>query len=385
MLSTITINSLYGLYSYTIDFRPDKHPYRFVTGPNAYGKTSLLRMLDSLYNQNFKELSEIVFDDFNLRFDDGFRIDIKQKRIYDNDPDSDETLPKKVILDFLACKETNICESMIWESDAADDNNLNNLTAYLTSHPIYFITDNRLYKGGTGESVGVTLEDAMKNYLKELERDLNTALQQGMLDECESMSESLYNEEMARLQPLIDTILKFELVRRNPIPAYSEEKSSFCHTCISALDKALSVEVLRRISALEALCKIIEKYDFAKKNLELSPFFGFRFKADDDKESILSFNQLSSGERHILLMNCDILFDVEDEALVLIDEPELSFHLEWQGMFMYNLDKLIDVRKDLQFIICTHAPEMFGYDWSLSADLLDQYKANLNNGIVNKN
>jgi len=385
MLSTITIKSLYGLYSYSIDFRPDKHPYRFVTGPNAYGKTSLLRMLDSLYNQNFESLAHVVFDEFILMFNDGFRIDIKQSRVYDEDPESDETEPKKVILQFIACKETGVCESLTWESNVVADEKLNNLTAYLTSHPIYFITDNRLYKGGTGESVGSTLEDAMKDYLRELERDLNTALQQGMLDECVPITEDTYNKEVSRLQPLIDSIVKYELVRRNPIPVYAEEKSSFCHTCIAALDRALSGDVLGRIAALDALCLIIDKYDFAKKHLELSPFFGFRFKAEDDKESILSFDQLSSGERHIMLMNCDILFDVEDEALVLIDEPELSFHLEWQGMFMFNLEELIGVRNDLQFIICTHAPELFGYDWSLSADLLEQYKATCGNGSVNKN
>lgn len=385
MLKTITIKALYGLYSYSIDFHPEKHPYRFVTGPNAYGKTSLLRMLDSLYNQDFKSLAHVVFDEFILLFNDGFRIDIKQCRVYDDDPDSDETEPKKVILQFIACKETGFCESLIWESDVIVDDKLNNLTAYLSSHPIYFITDNRLYKRGTGEFVGSSLESAMKDYLRELERDINTALQQGMLDECAPITEAIYNKELSRLNPLIDSIVKYELVHRNPIPAYSEEKSSFCHTCITALDRALSGDVLRRIAALDALCLIIDKYDFASKRLELSPFFGFRFKAEDDMESILFFDQLSSGERHIMLMNCDILFDVEDEALVLIDEPELSFHIEWQGMFLFNLEELIGVRKDLQFIICTHAPEMFGYDWSLSADLLEQYKAICCNGSVNKN
>ena len=385
MLSTITIKSLYGLYSYSIDFLPNKHSYKFVTGPNAYGKTSLLKMLESLYNQDFQSLANVAFDEFVLMFDDGFRIDIKQNRVYDEDPKSDETEPKKVILEFIACKETGVCESMTWESNVVADDKLNNLTAYLTSHPIYFITDNRLYKGGTEESVGTTLEAAMRDYLRELERDLNTALQQGMLDECEPITEDIYNKEVSRLQPLIDSIVKYELVRRNPIPTFSEEKSSFCHTCIAALNRAFSDDVLGRIAALDALCLIIKKYDFAKKHLELSPFFGFRFKAEDDKQSILSFDQLSSGERHIMLMNCDILFDVEDEALVLIDEPELSFHLEWQGMFMFNLEELIGVRKDLQFIICTHAPEIFGYDWSLSVDLLEQYKATCGNGSVNKN
>ena len=372
MLNKIRIKGLYGLYSYSMEFRTNRKPYCFVTGPNAYGKTSLLRMIDSLYNRNFKELSSIHFDEFYLRFDDDFQINIKQDRIYDDDSSSDETLPQIVVLNFTFGTYEGMPVPFVWESDVEEEGKLNNMTAYLASHPIYLITDNRLYKGGTNESVVLSLEGCMKTYLQDLERELNATIQQGMLDEQISITKSYYNEKVAQLQPYIDSILKYELVRRNPVPDYSNEKSAFCHTCITALENALTDSVLGKIARLDALCRIIEYYGFAKKHLELSPYFGFRFKAEDEMASILSFDQLSSGEKHIMLMNYDILFDVKDEALVLIDEPELSFHLEWQGQFMPNLDEIVGVRKDLQFIICTHAPEIFGYEWGVSVDLLEQ-------------
>lgn len=366
---------MYGLYSYSMDFRPERKPYCFVTGPNAYGKTTLLRMIDSLYNQNFHELSSIHFDEFDLRFEDSFHINIKQDRIYHEDSRSDETLPQKVVLNFTCdtCGVTDV--PSMWESDAEAEGKLNNMTAYLASHPIYLITDNRLYIGAASESVGPSLEVSMRSYLQDLERELNATIQQGMLDEQVPITESDYNEKVTQLQPYIDSILKYELVRRNPIPTYSDEKAAFCHTCIVALENALTDRTLGKIACLDALCQIIENYGFAKKHLELSPYFGFRFKVEDEMASILSFDQLSSGERHIMLMNYDILFDVKDEALVLIDEPELSFHLEWQGQFMPNLDEIVGVRKDLQFIICTHAPEVFGYEWGVSVDLLEQSEA----------
>ena len=147
MLSNVSIKALYGLYSYTLDFHPEQKPYRFVTGPNAYGKTSLLRMIESLYKQDFDGLSKVVFDKFQLVFNDGFQIHVGQQRIYDDDPNSDDTLPKKVVLSFLS-KNTNSQSTEVsfeWESDKASEIKLNNLTAYLASHPIYFITDNRLY------------------------------------------------------------------------------------------------------------------------------------------------------------------------------------------------------------------------------------------------
>lgn len=372
MLNKIVLKNLYGLYSYALDLHPEKYPYCFVTGPNAYGKTTLLRMISCLYKLDFAELSSVAFEEFCLTFDDGFRTAITQRRIYGKDLSSDELEPQKIVLTFTSGKEAGEEEIFQWESDRENCDRLNNLTAYLSSHPIYLITDSRLFSGVDSGSVGAALEGNMRKYLQDLERELNASIQQGMMDDCGPMTESEYVEHVSRLRPLIDSVLKYELLRKSPIPAYSVDKSSFCHSCISAFDKALSGGVLRKVASLDALCRIIANYRFANKHLELSPYFGFRFKAEDENASILSFEQLSSGERHIMLMNCDILFDVQDDALVLIDEPELSFHLEWQGQFMTNLEELARVRPDLQYIICTHSPEMFAYEWNRTVDLYQQ-------------
>lgn len=374
MLSEITIKALYGLYSYTLSFHPEKKQHHFVTGPNAYGKTSLLKMINCLYKQDFMGLSSVVFDEFDLHFEDGFHIHIGQQRIYDEDPNSDDTQPKKVILLFTckSAKNQSVEELYEWESDKEVEARLNNMTAYLASHPIYLITDNRLYLGGSGASVGPQLQNNMKEFLLGLAGKINSALQQGMLDEHEGITENEYSERVEKIQPLIDSVMKYELVRKNPIPAYSEEKAAFCNTCIAAFENALVDDVLEGIARLDAFCLIVDNYDFANKRLELSPYFGVRFKAEDDISSILSFDQLSSGERHVLLMNYDILFEVADDSLVLIDEPELSFHLEWQGQFMTNLEELEGVRRDLQYIVCTHSPEMFNYVWDMAVDLFEQ-------------
>lgn len=371
MLSEIKIEGLYGLYSYTLDLRSDRNPYCFVTGSNGYGKTTLLRMLDALYTRDFIKLSSIEFDTLQLKFQDGYYIRMNQHREYDDDSSSDEVEPNKVILTFTSQNENDPSSKEIyeWASDSAEGVKLNNMTAYLASHPIYFITDKRLFKGGNEDE---PLESRIQSFMQKLQLDLNTRLQQGMMDTLGPISKDEYEKEMVRLKPLIDDIVGYELVNGNPVPPFSEERSALCHTCIVALDKALEGNVIGRIANLDALRIVIENYSFANKHLELSPYFGFRFRADDEMESLLSFEQLSSGEKHIMLMNYDVLFDLEDETLVLIDEPELSFHIEWQGQFMANLKEMVAARKDLQFIICTHAPEMFGYDWGLSVDLYEQ-------------
>lgn len=372
MLSNIIIKNLYGIYSYKIDFCPEKKPYRFITGPNAYGKTSLLRVINALYNQNYDELAKVTFEELKLKFDDGYNIQISQKRFYDED--SDDIFPSRVKLTFTLDRNDSQSgiEEFQWDSETESIGGLNNLTAYLASHPIYLITDNRLYKGGVGAPIGQVIELGMKNYLENVERNLNSALQKGMLADQQPITSEEYEERFNMLYPLIKSSVKYGLIAKNPIPPYTAMESAFCHRCIAAAEDAFSGDVLEAIKRLDTFYSIINNYGFAKKELELSPYFGIRFRADDEMSSLLLYDQLSSGEKHILLMNYDILIEVPDDSLVLIDEPELSFHLEWQGLFLSNLERLINVRKGLQFIICTHSPELFGYDWGLSTDLYEQ-------------
>ena len=61
MLKTISIESLFDIYSYTLDIKPDEVPLRFITGPNGYGKTTILNILNALYTSKIRELAVIPF------------------------------------------------------------------------------------------------------------------------------------------------------------------------------------------------------------------------------------------------------------------------------------------------------------------------------------
>mgnify|MGYP001110871136 CR=1 FL=1 len=63
-----------------------------------------------------------------------------------------------------------------------------------------------------------------------------------------------------------------------------------------------------------------------------------------------------------------------DKSLVLMDEPELSFHLAWQIDFLRNMQTIVEERQ-IQSIIGTHSPQVFNNDWDLSVDLYTQSKS----------
>ena len=48
---------------------------------------------------------------------------------------------------------------------------------------------------------------------------------------------------------------------------------------------------------------------------------------------------LSSGEQHELVIIYELLFRTDNNAIILIDEPELSLHVDWQAKFLSDLQE----------------------------------------------
>lgn len=66
---------------------------------------------------------------------------------------------------------------------------------------------------------------------------------------------------------------------------------------------------------------------------------------------------LSSGERHVLSLLFSATHMRSMDGIVLIDEPELSLHVDWQRII---LSELLNQVGNRQVIACTHSPEVVG-------------------------
>ena len=81
----------------------------------------------------------------------------------------------------------------------------------------------------------------------------------------------------------------------------------------------------------------------------------------------IELDTLSSGEKHDFIMFYNLIFNISANGLVLIDEPEISLHIEWQETY---LDKLIAIceMNDLQAIVATHSPNIVSSHYDLLVD-----------------
>lgn len=64
----------------------------------------------------------------------------------------------------------------------------------------------------------------------------------------------------------------------------------------------------------------------------------------------------SSGEQCLFLLFLGIISSIEDDALICIDEPEISLHPQWQEKFVDIIKESFSSYKGCHFLIATHSP-----------------------------
>lgn len=81
----------------------------------------------------------------------------------------------------------------------------------------------------------------------------------------------------------------------------------------------------------------------------------------DNSEKILCEYDLSSGEKQIFILLANLVINLSNETqegIYIIDEPELSLHMEWQ---MKLVDSIFKINPKVQLIFATHSPDIISY------------------------
>ena len=82
----------------------------------------------------------------------------------------------------------------------------------------------------------------------------------------------------------------------------------------------------------------------------------------------LDLEMLSSGEQHELVLLYGLLFRVSGDALIMIDEPELSLHVAWQEKFLSDIDGIAKL-SGFRVLLATHSPQIIGDKYDLAIEL----------------
>jgi len=104
----------------------------------------------------------------------------------------------------------------------------------------------------------------------------------------------------------------------------------------AAIARVLNVYADDTFKKLDSLSKLLARIElflallrerFSTKRIRVSKENGFSIQS---RGSVVPLEKLSSGEQHQLVLFFELLFELKENALILIDEPELSLHVAWQ-------------------------------------------------------
>ena len=439
-ITSLQVLKLFDRFNHKLVF-PKDQDISIVTAPNGYGKTVLLRILDSVFNNKFLFLWKITFEKVEISFASGKHISIYKDR---TDPIDNGNTGKRRAVIFESFGSGERCEPYRF-LPRLSSSDLRRLEGHLQIDQMgpdrWF--DFRLERSlTTDEIIELYADHLPERFIRPLEIPdwLQSAI--GSIDaHLVETQRLLYLEEPEERRPHSrrGRVTPLSVVERDAIDLagrigellqqYANESQKLDQTFPKRIlefrvgpvreeeeirgdlqelagkrDDLMSVglfgstisdpirpsdtfqdESIRRILSIYVedtreklsifdstyakirLFKQILDEHFSFKTISIGPERGIT-AVDDNSEDDIPLSELSSGEQHELVLIYELLFKVEEGAMILIDEPELSLHVSWQKRFISDLQKIQELKK-MKVIIATHSPQVINDKWNLVQDL----------------
>lgn len=411
-ITRLKINGLFGLYDYDLDFARHGDDFTILTSPNGYGKTTLLRIINSLDVKRLLFLYTLKYNSLTLWFDDDSEIEAHEiddvpKGLKDFDARKNQ---RRGLLLIWNSKGSELCrfeyrpelireamhiayrkitsgrhvvgdvieEDIEYYSTGEAGEVLNTVIAQMLDQEQFllqlatiqtdFIGANRIYTVSRRDrvvrqryeqpilQVVYELKEMLTRKVMEFQNNfqrLDSKLIDKLLeDKGTEIDEATYSQKAATLNRLIEELTSFGLTNKQNLPVFQPGKGRILDVYLSLMEEKLSYyeEFLPLVKLFN---KNVQQKKFANKTIRLSAQHGIRIESDNG--DILSASQLSTGEQNQIVLLYDLIFKTPENSILLIDEPESSLHVAWQNDFVSDM-QVIASKKNLQIIVATHSP-----------------------------
>lgn len=344
-------------------------------GANGSGKTSILKIIHSALVNEPKLLTGVPFQKAKLKMetDFGFKLNREVFRESTKVIEASKTLalaPSPIEIKVPDMEHGDI----IWKCTAE---NISSGKTYVDAdfeigHG--YLPTTRLSLGietgyGLGRSLiseeeldkhfGRLIKDLWASYTHNISLDVNRiqdeALTQILMDVLAARDQERAIENID-LEEGFDKVKNF-LKRRdlkNPIDninaftnQYNSDKN-FKNVISVILDVENKIADARKTKL--KFQQLIEKMFSGDKKLSFSDR-EISLKSGDDQK--INLGCLSSGEKHLLYILIETMS--AKESTIIIDEPEISMHVDWQEVL---IESMMELNPKAQIIMATHSPEI---------------------------
>ncbi len=407
MIKFIKIDSLYNLYSYNIVF--DKNPNILIlTGPNGFGKTTILQIIHRFSTCNLWYFYYIPFERLWIEYVDGYSFKIIQHKdkerigrevcieMYIGDDKVEEFSITSDYISYLL-KDINQVNHYIEEEHEEDllskyynplrdeiiNEHLPLYTDFLKSQKCLMVEEQRL---------NTTIRSRFKMSQKTVEE-----IQKRIVNFFAS-AQKTYNQESLRIDGSFIKRLsdlqenndeKLKHIRKEKI--YQEVTKIIKDYQKYGLVKELNVvsdlgvhyngvlklylqDLKTKLNSINSYYQKLSTFDRLVSGKRLS-YKKIIFEDDkllirDENENEVPMRKLSSGEQNLMILCYKLVFELTDKSILLVDEPENSLHVAWLDNLLKDYLSIARTT-GCQIIIATHSPAFIHGKWELTYDLCE--------------
>jgi ABC-type transport system involved in cytochrome c biogenesis ATPase subunit len=434
------VRNLFSRFTWPIALPTEEHPVRFLSAPNGYGKSTMLRILDDMAHQRWASLGKAMFESATLTFQSGAALTVTVV------PEADDTV--QLAFELVRPGEPTVTDDVRpfvgeaklpselppWIRQIGPDRfrdmrygellsteelvqQLGRLAERRRDEPelkedidkvlqgldVYYLDANRLSTGIRGnprrwlpshrqrrerahaiQHISDVIEEVLESTRARSGRSSERAeasFPARILKAlkypppAEALTPSSLAERYAKLRAREEELRSLGLTDRamDAIPA--EDLTEQGPAAIILDHMIAGIE--NRFRDLEQTASQLKLFRDTINGMledkaiefEVNEMWASRGKGGlkvlDEKGRAIPLPALSSGEQHLIVMFGHILFasGLSAGGLVLLDEPEISLHPEWQITVTQALKKVAAIN-NCRMLLATHSPTMIGDDWS---------------------
>lgn len=423
MISRIVINKLHNLYDYDILF-PEDRKVCILTGPNGYGKTTILKILNHVLECKFWYFYFIKFTSISIFFSNGKTITIrKEKEDINKDSElseienSRETIRVSLFLsatneeiqtislggvymarlrrlvsrEFYTYDDPDLEEMLEvgyrMEEDTYLSDNGASISLYLSELSSLFVKEQRLlspvnilerryasraYSKAASEVQRIASDlkglyiNNQRKYASKCQ-EIDATFIKRLAHGVHSYDVTEFRKKLADLKSMIEKYRKFALTSQtdNILEEYPEELRNVFSLYLDDMREKLSVfeDFYQRLSVFE---RFVSGKSLSNKRIEVNGAKGISVYNDNDEE--IPLDKLSSGEQNLIVLYYRLAFSTKKNSLLLVDEPENSLHMAWLRLMLRDYQEMAK-SLDCQILIATHSPVFIDGQWDMTCDL----------------
>lgn len=410
---------LFGKFDYK--FKLNESGITILTGPNGFGKTTILKCLDALTDIDKVEyFDKLEFEEIQININSNSFILLKDGMNMTISYNKDKVANFKDAIKFhgIETRKKNYLgiiytttEVFNSKEDEVKAQKAHSELQYILNEvkknieKIYYIGDDRLFNkqyvkyykrnnphyifhgyDGDDNNKYYTIIDSMPDKLKSIidnsvneyynnSNQLDSTYPTRLFKNKDEITNREFQDKKNDMNKKLAILYDYGLFsNKDKINFKFDEKyAGALKVYFDDFDKKYSI-YKELIEKLDTFTNIVNNKLLYKK-IKISKEYGIQIFSDNNNE--IELNDLSSGEKQEIILFFELIFSTDESLMILIDEPELSLHVAWQKKFindLFNIIKNKNVNKNINIIIATHSPYIIGKYEENQIDLGELHK-----------